>query len=71
VEVPGQARQIMIVEWGGASQLSRRGVSQGTLKPGDRVIVTGNPSRNPKETKSRMVSIVRPSDGWRWDAESR
>lgn len=57
--------QTWIVEWGGGGQLSRIGVSKDSLKPGDHVIVTGNPSRNPADHKLHMVSVVRPSDGWK------
>ena len=61
----GQA-QTWAVEWGGGAQLSRDGVSRDTLKPGDHVIVTGNPGRDPEEHRIRMHSITRPADGWKW-----
>ncbi|OFV93693.1 MAG: hypothetical protein A3H95_06345, partial [Acidobacteria bacterium RIFCSPLOWO2_02_FULL_64_15] len=35
------------VEWGAGLQLNRQGVTRETLKPGDHVIITGNPGRNP------------------------
>src|ERR671923_1502067 len=35
------------VEWRGAAELETQGVHRETLKPGDRVIVSGNPGRNP------------------------
>ena len=54
------------VEWGGGGQLSREGVSRDTLKPGDHVIITGNPGRNPEDHRIRMRSIKRPSDGFGW-----
>ena len=59
------------VEWSSAGQLARAGLSWNTLKPGDRVIVTGNPARNPAEHMLRMVSIVRPSDGWKWREDQK
>lgn len=68
VEAPddkGQT-QTWAVEWGGGAQLSRDGVSRDTLKPGDHVIVTGNPGRDPADHRIRMHSITRPSDGWKW-----
>ena len=37
-----------------------------TLKPGDHVIITGNPGRNPEDHRLRMRTITRPSDGWKW-----
>jgi thiamine monophosphate kinase len=54
------------VEWGGGGQLSREGVTRETLKPGDHVIVSGNPGRNEADHRLRMQSIKRPKDGWGW-----
>src|ERR1700684_3181994 len=54
------------VEWGAGGQLGRQGVTRETLKPGDHVIVTGNPGRNPDDHRLRMVNVTRPSDGWKW-----
>ena len=36
------------------------------IKPGDHVIITGNPGRNPEDHRLRMRSIKRPSDGFGW-----
>ncbi len=54
------------VEWGAGGQLGRQGVTRETLKPGDHVVVVGNPGRNPEDHRLRMVSITRPADGWKW-----
>jgi hypothetical protein len=54
------------VEWGAGGQLGRQGVTRDTLKPGDQVIIVGNPGRNPEDHRLRMVNITRPSDGWKW-----
>jgi len=54
------------VEWGGAGQLGEQGVTRETLKPGDTVKVTGNPGRNPEDHRLRMITLVRPSDGFAW-----
>ena len=54
------------VEWGAGGQLGRQGVTRETLKPGDHVVVVGNPGRNPEDHRLRMVNITRPSDGWKW-----
>jgi DNA/RNA endonuclease YhcR with UshA esterase domain len=54
------------VEWGAGGALGGDNISGETLKPGDKVIVTGNPSRNPADHRIRLHSIVRPSDGWKW-----
>lgn len=47
------------VEWGGAGQLGGQGVTRDTLKPGDHVIITGAPGRNPADHRVRMVSLFR------------
>jgi len=54
------------IEWGAGGQLGRQGVTRDTLKPGDVVVIVGNPGRNPEDHRLRMVSITRPSDGWKW-----
>ena len=57
------------VEWGGAGQLSGQGVTRDSLRPGDRVVITGNPGRNPDDHRMRMRSLLRPSDGFGWGFE--
>ena len=54
------------VEWGGAGQLGGQGVNRETLKPGDVVVISGSPGRNPAEHRVRMVSLRRPKDGFGW-----
>lgn len=54
------------VEWGGGGQLGSQGVQRETLRPGDHVIVIGEPGRDPEAHRLRMISIKRPSDGWSW-----
>jgi hypothetical protein len=54
------------VEWGGGGQLGRQGVTRETLKPGDHVVIVGNPGRNADDHRLRMVNITRPADGWKW-----
>lgn len=68
LEAPDEKGQAITwaVEWGGGGQLSREGITKDTLKPGDYVIVTGNPSRNAADHRLHMQSIARPSDGWKW-----
>ena len=57
------------VEWGGAGQLAGQGVTRESLKAGDHVIITGNPSRDPQLHRLRMRSLLRPSDGYGWGFE--
>lgn len=69
VEAPDEKgdMQLWSIEWGGGAQLSQAHVTRDTLKPGDRVIVVGNPGRDPAEHRIRIKSITRPSDGWKWE----
>lgn len=53
-------------EWANPGRLAQQGILQDTLKPGDHVIITGSPSRNPSELKMHLKRIVRVSDGWKW-----
>jgi hypothetical protein len=53
-------------EWANPGRLAQQGILHDTLKPGDHVIVTGSPSRNPSELKMHLKGIVRVSDGWKW-----
>ena len=52
------------VEWNSARVLRRQGVAPDTLKPGDHVVVVGEPTQ--KEHGLHLVSIMRPSDSWEW-----
>lgn len=54
------------VEWAAGLRLNQQGITPATLKLGDRVIVTGNPARNPADRRLRVRTIARPSDGWKW-----
>jgi hypothetical protein len=54
-----------VVEWGSPAQLSGK-VSRDTLKPGDHVIISGNPGRNASDHRVRLLTFKRPKDGWNW-----
>src|SRR5262245_7244588 len=51
------------VEGPGSTQLANTGVQNDTLRYGDEVVITGNPSRTPDGHKLRMRTIKRP-DGF-------
>lgn len=53
-------------EWANAARLKQGGMTEDTLKAGDRVIITGAPGRRPEERRLHLKKIVRPSDGWTW-----
>ena len=57
------------IEWGGSGQLRGQSVTIDTVRPGDHVVITGDPSRTPGELKLRMRTIARPADGWKWGDE--
>lgn len=54
------------VEWGAGATLQSAAIQHDTLKPGDKVIVTGNPARDAASHRIRMRAIERPADGWKW-----
>jgi hypothetical protein len=56
-------------EWGSGGQLGRQGVARDTLKVGDHIIITGDPSRTKGDYRLRVRTIYRPADGWRWGGE--
>lgn len=59
------------IEWAAPPTLRLQGVNASTLKVGDRVVVSGNPGRNPADHILRMRSIKRTSDGWEWKQDFR
>lgn len=63
-----QGKMVMwAVEWGAGSTLGSASIDRNTLKPGDKVVVTGNPARDAASHRLRMRAIQRPSDGWKWE----
>ena len=68
VEAPDEngVMQTWAVEWGGGGQLGSQGVTRESIKAGDKVIVVGQPGRNPEDHRLRMMNITRPADGWKW-----
>lgn len=57
------------IEWGGASLLMRQGLTRDSFKPGDEVVITGQPGREREDYRMRMETIVRSSDGFGWGTE--
>jgi hypothetical protein len=53
-------------EWASPSRLNQQGITRNTLKPGDKVILTGSPPRDPSEYRLHVKKIERPADGWTW-----
>jgi hypothetical protein len=53
------------LEWGSITQLSQSAMTRTTLKPGDRIVVGGEPSRD-SQLRMLIQTVKRPSDGWVW-----
>jgi len=66
VATPGGEVQRWAIEWGGSGQLAGQGVTRTTLKVGDNVVISGDPSRTPGDYKLKMNSLRRTSDGFGW-----
>ena len=58
--------QKVSAEWGSPVRLNQQGITRDALKPGDHVIISGSPSRNPADYSLHLKKIVRPADGWQW-----
>jgi hypothetical protein len=54
------------LEWGSITQLSLGQITRTSLKPGDRLIVTGQPARDVASPRVLIQALKRPSDGWEW-----
>ncbi len=68
VEAPDPKTGAMVtwaIEWRSAQRLPRQGVNNDTLKPGDHVVIVGNPGRTAGEYRLHMLGISRPADGWK------
>jgi hypothetical protein len=59
-------KHLWVIEGAAPQQLTDSGLSQGTLRPGDRVIVSGIPGRIAEDHKMLLHTIQRPSDGFKW-----
>jgi len=55
--------EIWALEWHNTVVMQRMGYSPETIKPGDRVIVSGNPARDGTH-RIRLVTLERPADGF-------
>src|SRR5262245_53422523 len=56
IDVPSEDGKLerWAIEWGGAAQLSSQGITRDTFKPGDELIITGDPSRTAGEHRAKM-----------------
>jgi DNA/RNA endonuclease YhcR with UshA esterase domain len=54
------------VEWGAGGALAQDNVSRDTLKPGDKVVIKGQPGRNAADHRIRMQAIEDKTANWKW-----
>jgi hypothetical protein len=54
------------IEWHSSGTLGEQGVTGQTFKSGDRVVISGRPSRDPAEPRLRMTMVRRLKDGFVW-----
>jgi Family of unknown function (DUF6152) len=64
-------RETYSAEWSNPARLKQAGFSVDSFKPGDRLILTGSPARDPSEHRIHLRTIQRPSDGWKWPKSGR
>lgn len=68
VEAPDEngVMQRWSLEWRSAGSLGQQGIKRDTLKAGDEVVVTANPSRTPGDHRGALLTLHRKSDGFGW-----
>lgn len=59
----GSGARTWSIELEGAAKLHQLGMERGTLRPGDRITVCGNPGRDAGQYRLLMLVLTRPSDG--------
>jgi hypothetical protein len=56
-------------EWSTINRLRHDGITNATLKVGDRSVISGSPKRNPAHhTLSLLKEVRHPTDGWLWSS---
>src|SRR5688572_6308532 len=50
-------------EWSNPSRLKQQGLTAESIRPGQYVVITGSPGRNPADRHLHLKTIVRPADG--------
>jgi hypothetical protein len=63
--------QKFAAEWSNPVRLKQAGFTAESFKPGDHLIITGSPGRNPAERRIHLRTLRRPSDGWKWPKSGR
>ncbi len=58
--------QTWVIEGAAPAQLLESGLTTSTLRPGDHVIVSGQPGRIAEDHRMLLETVQRPSDGFKW-----
>lgn len=66
VRAAGKAEVRYTIEWNGADSLRRSGINSSTFHAGDRIVLTGQPSRPLSSRALRLTQLRRPKDGLVW-----
>lgn len=68
VDVPDENGEMVrwSLEWRSSGSLGQQGIKRNTLRKGDKVIVTANPSRTKGDTRGALKTLHRESDGFGW-----
>ena len=68
IEAPDEkgVMQRWSLEWRSSGQLGQAGIKRDTLKVGDDVVITMNPSRTPADHRGALKTLHRKSDGFGW-----
>src|ERR1700693_4394282 len=68
IDVPDQSGnpQRWSLEWRGSGQRWQAGIKRDTLKAGDDVVITANPSRTKRDNRGALKTLHRTSDGFGW-----
>ena len=68
IEAPDEqgVMQRWSLEWRSSGQLGQQGIKRDTLKVGDEVTITMNPSRTAGDHRGALKTLHRKSDGFGW-----
>lgn len=70
VPEPDGSMKTWALEWGSISQLTSAKLTRTTLRPGDKLVIAGEPARDQTSPRMLILSMRRPSDGWSWQGRA-
>ena len=60
------ATKTWTLEWGSISSLQQYSINRTSIKPGDKIIVSGQAARDPAAPRMLIETVKRPADNWEW-----